>query len=625
MANAFPPPEATIAQYGDLVLDTTRVRPLDTVNVRVVGRTAPGFRDTRATIRVYDDSYRLYCEKSVELSDNVGDVAFVAAGALGVHRVSLFFPGDVQRDGTPRHSRYANLRVDVKTHVETGDPDFDSIVPVTESALQLSRRAFDTERGRFVGYISGDTWQIDGVWLRDWIYQLPAYRSWEREMQCGLDRFLEKQNDDGSIPDGIRRDGTTWRAAVESDVEYILVLGVWETWKVTGDMAWMKRALPRLERALDYVRNDEMRWDNEHQLVKRGHTCDTWDFEIRETSEFVGKRFVVATCDQSGYVLAFRAMADMYRNIGETFASDRWTLEADEYARRANALLWDGEKYRHHVHLTPLDHPGFVETDQLAMGNTWAVTRGLADSQQARSVIAEYRRRHDATGDAHPWWSLQPGYPGHLEYYDAPYLRQGGYANGGLMPWVGGELCRGALISGMEQYGVDLIRDYVAHLRKTGNRVHVWYWPNGEAGMRTTNEVPHTGWGMAEWYNALIEGIAGIRDIGVRLDTVEVAPRWVAADVESARVALRYAANDAYIAYRMQRDNVAKRIDFAVSGSGDSVRFKVLLPNEWIPHAVTVVDSESTEFELTKIGESRYVEFESAIDGLVHVSVLCKP
>jgi hypothetical protein len=45
------------------------------------------------------------------------------------------------------------------------------------------------------------------------------------------------------------------------------------------------------------------------------------------------------------------------------------------------------------------------------MGNTWAMTRGLATAAQARSILGEYRRRQADTGDAYPWWSLQPGYP----------------------------------------------------------------------------------------------------------------------------------------------------------------------------------------------------------------------
>jgi len=67
--------------------------------------------------------------------------------------------------------------------------------------------------------------------------------------------------------------------------------------------------------------------------------------------------------------------------------------QARDYRERAVKLLWDGTKFLHHVQMDKIDHDGFDESKQLAMGNTWAVTRGLADSLQPASVVDEYRRR----------------------------------------------------------------------------------------------------------------------------------------------------------------------------------------------------------------------------------------
>ena len=258
--------EATISAYGDLVTDRRSYRPLDKVTVQIIGRDRG---DERCRIRVHDASLQSYYENEVTLLNNHGEVSFLTSGTLGVHWIYLYFPD------SDRHMRYTNFIVDCETSIETGNPAYDTLYPITKGAMLLGQRTFNSEAGRFVGYVSGDTWQIDGVWLRDWIYQLPAYKYWERELTCGLDRFLEAQEPDGSIPDGIKRDGTTWRQAVEADVEYILVLGVLDTYRITDDDSWLARALPYLEKALRYVRNDEHRWDERHQLVKRGHTCDT--------------------------------------------------------------------------------------------------------------------------------------------------------------------------------------------------------------------------------------------------------------------------------------------------------------------------------------------------------------
>jgi len=476
-------PTALEGQYGRLEVERTNYIPLVTVRVKITGR-AKG--DKACRIRVADPLQRVYLEKDVELNANRGVIEFPATGTLGVHYIYLHFPGE------KRYSRYLNFRLDADTFVSA--EGLSGLFEGTRDSMQLGRRDYQTPRGRFVGYISADTWHFDGIWLRDWIYSLPAYKYWEREMLCGIDRFLEVQREDGQTPDGIERDGRTWRVGLESDVEYILALGVWDSWRVTGDDAWLKRAMPKLEQAMAYIRSDAKHWDPKNRLIKRQHSCDTWDYDIDGATDKGATRHVIATCDQSGYAMAFRGMSAMYAHLGDTVAAQRWAREAAEYAERANKLLWDGTKFLHHVHLDPIDHGNFDESKQLAMGNTWAITRGLADQRQAMSIVDEYRRRHRETGDKYPWWSLQPGYPDSLGYWKDPFRKQGGYANGGLMPWVGGELARAALQNGREAYGVELLRHYYAHVQKTGG-AQVWYWPDGTPGFRTTNEVRYAGWG----------------------------------------------------------------------------------------------------------------------------------
>ncbi|HRU24668.1 MAG TPA: hypothetical protein P5569_12040 [Candidatus Latescibacteria bacterium] len=606
------PPEATEGAYGRITLDAKKYRPLDTVTATIHGR-AQG--DHACTVRVCDPEQRPYLETRVVLSENHGSVSFAAAGKLGAHYVYLIWEGET------RHSRFVNFQLEAETCIESGDADFDGLYAFTKDAMRQGRREYDTPDGKLVGYISADTWHLDGIWLRDWIYGLPAYRWWERDMQCGLDRFLDRQEASGMLHDGIERDGRTWRVGLESDVEYIMVLAVWQTWQATGDDEWMARALPKLERALKYIRNDPLHWDEGTRLVKRQHSCDTWDFDIDGASDKGNQRHVIATCDQSGYYLAFRAMAAMYRYLGLEFESEAWEGEAEEYRRRADALLWDGTKYLHHHHVDEIDHADFDERDQLAMGNTWAMTRGMAQAGQARSIIDEYRRRHAETGDAYPWWSLQPGYPDHLGYFKAPFLRQGGYANGGLMPWVGGELCRAAFLFGRERYGVDLLRAYADHLRRTGG-AHVWYWPNGETGFRTTNEVPYASWGMAEWLNAAVEGFAGIHDDEALFRQVTLSPRWAAAGVGEVRVCARYAASKGYVAYRFRADDAKREIRFTCTGSGQAAYVRVLLPEGWEASSARCGGQE-VELAIEIEDASRYVCFAMPLDGQQEAVIAC--
>jgi len=597
-------PEATVGAFGTLATDARCYRPLDTVVVRVGGR-AQG--DTKCRIRVCDPNQQPYFETELPLTGNRAETRFTAAGPLGAHYVYLFWPGQ------KRHARYLNFQVDAETAVETGDRDFDALYPFTKESMRLGRREYQTPKGKFVGYMSADTMHFDGIWLRDWIYGMPAYQYWERDMACGLDRFLEAQTGDGMLPDGIERDGRTWRVGLESDVEYIMTLAVWQTWRATGDDRWMAAALPKLESALKYIQNDPKHWDPGHRLIKRQHSCDTWDFDIDGANDKGQGRHVVATCDQSGYYLAFRAMSQMYRHLGRQAEADRWSKQAEEYRRRAVELLWDGMKFLHHVHLDKIDHGSFDERQQLAMGNTWAMTRGLATPEQSRKIVDEYRRRHAATGDAFPWWSLQPGYPDALGYFRKSYCQQGGYANGGLMPWVGGELCRGALFCGRERYGVELLRQYADHLRRTGG-AQVWYWPNGEPGHRTPNEVPYASWGMAEWVHALVEGLAGIQDSSGQMRQVTISPRWAATPIAQARATARYAPSQAYFAYRLRIDPASSKLVVEYCGSGDRAEFRILLPERFEP-VVVRVQEKPAPFQVVDMDQSRYVVFPGPIRG----------
>ncbi len=600
-----PPPTCLESAYGRIETDRDCYAPLDPVTVRVSGR--PG--DDRCRLRVCDPDQRLLAVYDLALVDGQAVVTFPAGGKPGAHYLYLVLPGETRNGG--RWSRYRNYEVAAETEVHTGDPDFDDLYPFIRARMRLGRRAYDTPAGRFVGYISGDTWHFDGIWLRDWIYQVPAFRFWEREMTCGLDRFLERQREDGMVPDGIERDGHTWRVGLESDVEYILVMGVYGAWQATGDDDWLREALPRLEKALAYIQSDLKHWDVERGLIKRQHSCDTWDYDIDGASDRGEGRYVVATCDQSGYALAFRLMQAMYESLGQPDRAAAWGERAAQYRRAAAGLLWDGTKFLHHVHLDPIEHNGFNEAGQLAMGNTWAATRGLATSEQARAIVDEYRRRHLATGDRYPWWSLQPPYPDELGYWRDDFRQAGGYANGGLMPWVGGELCRAALQNGREAYGVALLRQYAGHLRETGGS-HVWYFADGRPGFRTTNEVDYTGWGMAEWLNALVEGLAGVKDEASRFAAAKVSPRWAAAGVNQARVCASYAASEGYIAYDY---HLGEALTLRVTGSGRQAHFHLLLPPGW--QAPTAeLDGHLLEAQLTREDESLYIDFTVSLEGV---------
>ena len=193
-----------------------------------------------------------------------------------------------------------------------------------------------------------------------------------------------------------------------------------------------------------------------------------------------------------------------------------------------------------------------------------------------------------------------------LGYFSEEHRKQGGYANGGLMPWVGGELCLGAFQCGREAYGVELLRQYADHLRRTGG-AQVWYWPDGEPGFRTTNEVNYAGWGMAQWTAPSSKGWPACAIFPLP-GAVQVSPRWAAAGVKQAHVSVAYPVTGACFCYSLQSDDATRRITLEFTGSGEQAVFHVLLPEGWQGASVQV-DGTDCSFQAAIEDQSRYVDF----------------
>jgi len=183
-------------------------------------------------------------------------------------------------------------------------------------------------------------------------------------------------------------------------------------------------------------------------------------------------------------------------------------------------------------------------------------------------------------------------------------------------------LCRAAFLYGEEKYGVELLRQYAYHVRRTG-QVQVWYWPDGTPGFRTANEVGYAGWGMAQWLQALFEGLAGISDLAGRLEKVVVSPRWAAAGVSKVYVCLRYGAGASYLSYRMQINEPKKQMEIMVTGSGRDFLFRVLLPETWEVKSVKVNGSVTRCLE-EKEGRSRYAVFACRGGTIFSCQVTCE-
>jgi hypothetical protein len=198
--------------------------------------------------------------------------------------------------------------------------------------------------------------------------------------------------------------------------------------------------------------------------------------------------------------------------------------------------------------------------------------------------------------------------------------------NGGIMPLVGGELSRGAFRYGYEAYGFDILYRYAELIRKTG-ATYLWYFPTG--GIAPANEfLPTDGWGSSAMLGALVEGAAGLEDVGIAYSASVVSPRWLAAprdSITTAYAVARYATSGGYAAYSWAyapapRPGAEARIGVEATGSGDTITVRVLLPPTAREVRRVTLNGQPVPSQLETIGTSRYVVVD-AIGPIVNVQV----
>ena len=135
-------------------------------------------------------------------------------------------------------------------------------------------------------------------WIRDHVHMMKTFKHFEYDLKSFMDFILDNQHESGYFFELIKQmDDPHWqfvnpdcyklyqsdnlaavRLEIEADIEYLMVEGAVAVYKATGDDEWIAKALPKLEKGIEYMMNDPKRWDNERGLVKRAFTIDTWDF-----------------------------------------------------------------------------------------------------------------------------------------------------------------------------------------------------------------------------------------------------------------------------------------------------------------------------------------------------------
>ena len=522
--------------------------------------------------------------------------------------------------------RFNNKDLAMPGVLTTGDPTWGDF-------LHLLRNTINGERS--LVFVDGRKMMVNKNWIRDHVHVLKAMRHWEYDYAGYVDFTLAHQRADGCILELVKQaDDRHWRYAapesrkffpddnlamcrldIEADVEYLLVEGATYCYRISGDDAWLARALPRLEKAIDYVTSDPKRWDAAHGLVKRGYTIDTWDFTY-EPASVTNRTLTAATPqaimhgDNSGVYQAMAQLAWLNDRLGRTAKAAAWRARADALKAAMYKHLWNGRFFFHQLPLNvpPVDAH---ERERLSLSAAYDMNRGLMPVADCRKTIEEYRARRRTTDCFAEWFTVDPP-------YDFTFARhpRGDYVNGGVCLFTAGELAKAALENGYEAYGWDIL----VRVKEMAARDGTLYFLYDRTTATSINAaLGPSAWGAASVLSAFDEALAGVRDVGVRYDAIRFSPRWPVTGLDEVRYFTGYEAADAVVDVRYVRR--ANGLRYLVRAPAKALAAHILLPSGAAAREVWL-NGAPRAFETTAVGDSRYVDFETEGTGTYDIEIL---
>lgn len=462
-----------------------RYAPLDHVTV-----CAPN----AATITVRDGDGRIY-----QKITGADPMEFVIGGAPGTHTV-------VAEDASDDEAEVLRFRVRARTRIDDETGRYHRLLEMLHHSM------INLEAETQSVYFDGRTYRYFICWLRDHVHVLKGMKYFSAAIEDAIELYASTQRPSGMIWDNVYprsaspnawdlrfskggfiepfEDGSAEfkRIPVEADVEYLFVEGIYHTWKALADDHWMAQLLDSGIAALDYSLTSAYRWSEKFQLIKRGYTIDTWDYQPRGFGTRSGlmpddpmvidpatTQFGVMYGDNTGYAASCRYLAEMLEHADRAKDASRFRRRADDITARLNAIAWTGRHYRHHVPEQPGGPSEIFKIDEdntLSLSNAYSLNRGIAHDKCV-AIIDSYRELAGSLPPGSPgeWYGIYPPIPAGFETHHEQWQ----YMNGGVTPIVAGELAHGAFEHGFETYGAGIL-DRVGDLaQRDGGQLHAVY------------------------------------------------------------------------------------------------------------------------------------------------------
>ena len=480
-------------------------------------------------------------------------------------------------------------------------------------------------------FIDGKKLACSLNWIRDHVHQMKAFKHWEYDIRSFLDFIIDTQREDGMFFELIKQlDDGHWqfvspesrviynednlalvRLEIESDIEYLVVEGALQVFRVTGDTVWLEGILPKLEKGIDYMTSSPDRWDPDYGLCKRGFTIDTWDFAYGRpgTNRKIEEDTPMSLHhgDNTGVYEAMCILAWMNRRLGYAYKALVWEDRAARLRENIMRHLWNGKFFTHMVHL---NHNGAddLEETRLSLSNSYALNRDILTPEESRSIIKEYIARRETTDAFAEWFSIDPPYPEFNGY------KPGKYVNGAISPFTAGELAKGAFRCGYEAYGWDIITRCMELLERDGS-IYFLYDPKTE---EPQGGGP-SGWGAAALLSAVDEGLAGIEDMDWGYKIIRFSPRFPVTHYRELRYITGYEKTDVTVDLRWIWAEDGMR--YTLTSPAETVDAHIYIPEGKTVSGVTINGREQA-YTLSAIGRSVYADFQTNASGILDMEIL---
>lgn len=585
---------------------------------------------------VYDAAGVMYEQNKLEGQN----FSLIPRGTAGQQRIVL-------RDGDTIVGE-AMIYLETQTTVQTDDVAFNTFFESLKNQV--------IKRNQPVYQLDGHTFKMHMSWLRDHIHMMEASLYWQEGYKEVLDFWLDHQHPDGfffeMIVDAksanlrdhdekfytkISDEKYILRFEIEADIEFLVVDAVYMAWQASGDSAWMRSKIPNLEKALTWIMTNPERWSKKYGLPIRGSSIDTYDFTYGhsdsnrrvvwwEKGMEWGTPMAIFHGDCTGFYQACNQLAEMYRYDGNNERASYWEDVAQKVRKNLIKTAWNGKFFAHmvQVHPTLQELPEDWQEDlsgdwnRLSYSNSCALNRDFLTQKEASSIIETFKSLRDnppkrETVDGYAdetifaeWVTIYPS------YRKKQYVKYdpGKYVNGSIAPFCAGELANGCFKWGYGEYGFDIISRLMGLYQRDGE-LKFFYGHDGSI-YRYPADGSYGGpnaWGAAVTHNAIVEGLAGMRDKNISSNSVTISPSWTVTNFEKTYSCVSYGQNHSYLAYTSTYNKDTKNLQYQIVGDSQNVMMEILMPSGHSPKKLTLNGTE-LPFETVMKEDSVYAVFD---------------